>query len=60
MASPLRAVRVTLTPEHIAYLKLRAGRRHLSLSAIMRELIDQEQDREARNEKRRQTREQST
>jgi hypothetical protein len=51
MSSPLQAVRVTLAPDQLSHLKLKAARRHLSMSAIVRELIEQDRERERRAER---------
>ena len=52
MASPVRSVHVLLDREQIAYLRLQAARRHLSMSAVIRELVERDREREQRAERR--------
>ena len=48
MPSPLRALHVFLAAEQITHLKLKAARRHLTVSALVRELVDRDMANEER------------
>jgi hypothetical protein len=52
MASPLRAVHVYLAAEQVSHLGIEAARRHLSMSALIRELVELDRGRKQAAERR--------
>jgi hypothetical protein len=56
MPEPLRTVHVLLDPKQISYLRIKAARRYLSVSALLRELVERDIAREEQARKRRRSR----
>jgi hypothetical protein len=52
MPSPLPALKVYVEHRHIAHLRTEAARRHMSVSLVVRELIDRDISRKERAKRR--------
>jgi len=53
MPSPLRATHVVFTAEQLDFLRLTAARKHVSVSIVLRDLVDQARARQQAADRRR-------